>query len=63
MKKFKQKLLLRPPSRNANATEDLDLHASSAKVLGTAYGGEKSKQESGPWGLKELYPGRDAVVE
>lgn len=69
MKKFKEKLLLRPSRREANnANEDFDLSTSSTRVRGSTYSGStltrgQSKEESGPWGLKELYPGRDPIVE
>lgn len=68
MKKIKQKLSLRSSGREAkDSNEGYDLTASSTRLSGSTYSesktGGQAKQESGPWGLKELFPGRDPVVE
>lgn len=78
MNKIKRKLLLRSSGREANANEDRDLNASSAGVRGSTYSGStycdstysgstlnggQADEGSGPWGLKELCPGRDPIVE
>lgn len=69
MKKIKQRFLRRPSGRELNANKDYDLNADSTGVRGSTYSGStplaggQAEEESGPWGLKELYPGRDPVVE
>lgn len=57
MERLKHKLLLRSSGRQANVNKDYDLNANSKGVRGPA------TEESGPWGLKELCPGRDPIVE
>lgn len=78
MNRFKQKLFPRSSGREANANGDRDVNASSAGVRGSTYSGSiycgstysgstltgvQTDEESGPWGLKELCPGRDPIVE
>lgn len=73
MKKFKQKLSLRASGREAITNEDCDLNASSTSARAFSYGastyvgststGEPAEDESAPWGLKQLCPGTDPVVE
>lgn len=66
MKKIKQKLLLRSSSLDADANKDCD--ANSTEVRGSTSGGSnllgpQTKEETEPWGLKELVPGRDPILE
>lgn len=70
MKSLKQKLLLRSSGReaHANTIKDSDLNANSSPVyesthIESALTGGKAKEESRPWGLKELCPGSDPIVE
>lgn len=73
MKKFKQKLSLRSSGREASTNEDCDLNVIATSARAFSYGrstyvgststGETAEEEGAPWGLKELYPGRDPVVE
>lgn len=68
MKKIKQKLL---PRSSDFANEDYGLNANSTRVRGSAYSGStliggqarEAREESGPWGLKELCPGIKPIVE
>lgn len=66
MKKIKQKLLLRSSSQDANANKDCD--ANSTGVRGSTSGesnllGAQTTEETRPWGLKELFPGEDPILE
>lgn len=66
MKKIKQKLLLRSSGRKASSNDDCDLNANSTEVRESSGSSSRqghAKEESGPWGLKELFPGRDPIVE
>lgn len=68
MKKIKQKLALRSSGREAKVNEECDIHGNSAGLHGSTYSGStlvggQAKEERRPWGLKELCPGRDPIVE
>lgn len=65
MEKVKQKLLLRSSGREAHANEDRNLNANSARVgVSTdSESGGQVKEETRPWGLKELCTGRDPIIE
>lgn len=66
---IKKRFWRRTSGRKVNANEDYDLNADSTGVCGSTSSGStpltggQTEEESGPWGLKELYPGRDPVVE
>lgn len=68
MKKIRDNLFRRSSGREVNANEDRDLNSNSTRLRGSAYSGStltggQAEEESEPWGLKELSPGRDPIVE
>ncbi|MCJ1462542.1 hypothetical protein MMC07_001144 [Pseudocyphellaria aurata] len=63
MRSFKQKLSLRSTSRDVDAIKDRDHHTIPTGVRGSTSAGAQAKEESGPWGLKELCPGRDPILD
>lgn len=63
MERLKHKLLLRSSGRQTNANDNYDLNANSKGLRGPTLTGGQVMEESGPWGLKELCPGRDPIVE
>lgn len=77
MNKIKRKLLLRFSGREANISENQHLNANPPGVRGSKYSGSTycesaysgstltggQVKEDGPWGLKELCPGSEPIVE
>lgn len=62
MKKIKQGLR-RFSGREVNASEAYDLNANSTGVRGSTSTVGQAEDERRPWGLKELFSGRDPMVE
>ena len=67
MKNIKRSLLPLSSNRTADANEDYNLNTNSMGVRGSTYSGShlarEEAKEGGPWGLKELCPGKDPIVE
>lgn len=68
MKNIRRSLLPHSSNRTADADEDYDLNTNSMGARGSTHSGspltsEQAKEEGGPWGLKELCPGKDPIVE
>ncbi|MCJ1262558.1 hypothetical protein MMC22_002428 [Lobaria immixta] len=67
MKNIKRSLLPLSSNRTADANEDYNLNTNSMGVRGSTYSGShlarEEAKEGGPWGLKELCPGKDPIVD